>query len=484
MKNPSSRLASAGYLGLAIMLSASTGVADDAADPVSPLLARIRASAMESSWAWNQLEILTDSIGPRLSGSPQLDAAIHQIADQMRSLGARVVLQPTKVPHWIRGEENAQLTDYAGRPAGSVQNIRLTSLGGSSPTPLAGLESRVIVVRDLDELKSRASQVHGAIVLFNSRFDQRLADNGLAREAYHQAAKYRNSGPSEAAVLGASAALVRSVGGAEYRLPHTGWTDWKPNQAPIPAAALSAEDADLVARLAQRGPVKMRLVIGSHQLQDTDSFNVIADWPGTAVPDEVVVVSGHLDSWDLGTGATDDGIGVAAAAGVIQVLQQLNLHARRTIRFVAWTDNEAGLRGAQKYFDEYESSVTTHCAAIEDDVGEGRAIGIIAAVPDSDVSLLRPVTIALDPIGAMVIQRSDGNVGDDIEPLQIAGVPGFAPLADRRHSFDYHHTAADTLDKVSPLDLRSHVATMTVLAYFLADRPACLARFKIHPAGS
>ena len=187
---------------------------------------------------------------------------------------------------------------------------------------------------------------------------------------------------------------------------------------------------------------------------------------------------------DLGTGATDDGVGVIAAAGVIQVLQQLNLHARRSIRFVAWTDNEAGLRGAQTYFAAHESSVTEHCAAIEDDVGEGRALGIIAAVSDSDVSSLRPVSIALKPIGATVIQRSGGNVGDDIEPLQIAGVPGFAPLADRRHSFDYHHTAADTLDKVSPFDLRSHVATMAVLAYFLADRPECLARFRIHPAGT
>jgi len=484
MKNTSFRRVAAGHFLLATMLSASNVVGEDGPDAAIPLLATIRTTAMESGWAWNELETLTDSIGPRLSGSSQLDAAIHQLADQMRTLGASVTLQPTKIPHWIRGEEHAELTDYAGRPVGLIQNLRLTSLGGSSPTPLAGLESRVIVVRDFAELKSRASEVHGAIVLFDAKFDQRLADNGLARKAYHQAAKYRNSGPSEAAALGASAALVRSLGGAEYRLPHTGWTDWKHYQAPIPAAALSAEDADLVARLAQRGPVKMKLVIGSHRLQDAVSFNVIADWPGNERPDEIVVVSGHLDSWDLGTGATDDGVGVAAAAGVIQVLQHLNLHARRSIRFIAWTDNEAGLRGAETYFKEHESAVTKHCAAIEDDVGEGRALGIIASVSGSDVSLLQPVTMALDPIGATVIDRSDGNVGDDIEPLQIAGVPGFAPLVDRRHSFDYHHTAADTLDKVNPVDLRSHVATMAVLAYFLADRPECLARFKISPAGS
>jgi carboxypeptidase Q len=484
MKSTLFRWGASGHVLLVIMLSASNAVGGDATDSASPVLAKIRASAMGSDWAWNQLESLTDSIGPRLSGSSQLDVAIHQISDQMRSLGARVVLQPTKIPHWIRGEEHAELTDYAGRPDRLTQNLRLTSLGGSSSTESAGLESRVIVVRDLDELKSRALEVRGAIVLFNVRFDQRLADNGLAREAYRQVAKYRNSGPSEAAALGASAALVRSLGGAEYRLPHTGWTDWKPNQTPIPAAALSAEDADLVSRLSTRGPVKMRLIIGSHQVKDADSFNVIADWPGTELPNEVVVVSGHLDSWDLGTGATDDGVGVAAAAGVIQVLQQLNLHARRSIRFIAWTDNEAGLRGAQAYFDAQVSLATAHCAAIEDDVGEGRALGIIAAISGPDVSLLRPVTTALDPIGATMVERSDGNVGDDIEPLQIAGVPGFAPLVDRRHSFDYHHTAADTLDKVNSLDLRSHVATMAVLAYFLADRPGCLARFKIRPAGS
>lgn len=480
MKQRSILWTAAGHLLLVVMLTASTAAGGDTPDAASPLLARIRASAMDSDWAWDRLESLTDSIGPRLSGSTQLDAAIHQIADEMQSLGARVTLQPTRIPHWVRGEEHAELTDYAGRSAGLTQRISLTALGGSPPTQPAGLVSRVIVVRDLDELKSRASEARGAIVLFNARFDQRLADNGLAREAYHRAAKYRNTGPSEAAALGASAALVRSLGGAEYRLPHAGWTDWKPGQAPIPAAAISAEDADLVTRLLRRAPVTMKLVIDSHQLPDADSFNVIADWPGTELPNEFVVVSGHLDSWDLGTGATDDGVGVAAAAGVIRVLQQLHLRPRRSVRFIAWTDNEAGLRGAQAYFDKQDSPATTHCAAIEDDVGQGRALGIIAAVSGADVSSLGPVTTALDPIGAAMILRSEGNAGDDIEPLQIAGVPGFAPLVDRRHSFDYHHTAADTLDKVDPADLRTHVATMAVLAYFLADRPQCLARFRLH----
>jgi hypothetical protein len=467
-------------VAVVLITSDALGQTHEAAD--MHVLKMIRESAMTSEWSWDELETLTDSIGPRLSGSPGLDAAIHQVADRMRLLGAQVRLQSVKVPHWVRGEERAELTDFVGRPAGTVQSLRLTTLGGSSSTPQSGLEARVVVVRDFDELKSRASEVRGAIVLFDVRFDQRLADNGMARVAYHQAVRYRNSGPSEAAALGASAALLRSVGGAEYRLPHTGWTDWKNKQAPIPAAALSAEDSDLVTRLAARGPVKVKLVIGAHQLQDADSFNVIADWPGTESPDELVVVSGHLDSWDLGTGATDDGIGVAAAAGVIKVLQQLNLHPRRTVRFIAWTDNEVGLRGGESYLKANETTVIKHCAAIEDDTGEGRALGLYAAVSPSAIASLTPVTTALAPIGAAVIDRTDGNVGDDIEPLQIAGVPAFAPLTDRRHSFDFHHTAADTLDKVTPLDLRSHVATMAVLTYFLADRPDCLSRFPIEVA--
>ena len=315
-------------------------------------LAQVRSAAMNSDWAWKRLEDLTDKIGPRLSGSTQQAAAIAQVADAMRALGAQVTLQPAKVPHWVRGDERAELTDYPGHPDGVTQALHLTALGGSSATAASGLEARVIVVRDFDELRAKTGEVRGNIVLFESRFDQRLADNGRAGAAYEQAGEYRFNGPAEAASLGAAAALVRSIGGADYRLPHTGMTIWKDKQAPIPAAALAAEDADLIVRLAARGPVSMKLLLTPQALPDADSFNVIADWPGTELPNEYVVVSGHLDSWDLGTGATDDGIGAMAAAGVIQVLQQLNLHPRRTIRFIGWANEENGGRGSQAYFPD------------------------------------------------------------------------------------------------------------------------------------
>jgi carboxypeptidase Q len=442
-------------------------------------LGRIRDAAMHDDWAFEHLAALTDRIGPRLSGSPQLTAAIAQVADAMRALGATVTLQPARVPHWVRGEEQAELVDYPGRLAGMVQHLHLTTLGGSSATAAAGLTARVVVVHSFDELHARAKEIPGAIVLFASHFDQRLADNGRAGDAYDQNGTNRFVGPSTAAALGAAATLVRSVGGAIYRLPHTGVTLWNDKQAPTPAAALAAEDADLIDRLAGAGPVTMKLVLTPRTLPDVDSSNVIADWPGREKPDEVVIVSGHLDSWDLGTGATDDGVGVMAAAGVIDVLRQLDLHARRTIRFVGWTNEENGGRGSKAYFAAVANAPESQVAAIESDEGAGRAIGVSAAVTADSLAKLEPVMQALAPIGATALSRQEQELGADIAPLQHAGVPGFEPTVDARHYFDYHHTAADTLDKVDPENLRTQVATMAVLAYFLADSPEPLPRFKV-----
>lgn len=465
-----------------IVLCATSGWASDlpAATLANPgmaeTLARLRNAAMSSDWAWQQLEALTDRVGPRPAGSAGQAAAVVLMAGAMRALGAQVTLQPTKVPHWVRGEEHADLTEYPGRPDGLKQHLHLTALGSSAATPATGLEAPVIVIHDFEDLHARAAQIRGKIVLFESRFDQRLAENGQAGAAYMQSGEYRIKGPAEAAALGAVGALVRSIGGASYRLPHTGVTRWDDHQAPIPAAALAAEDADLIFRLAARGTVTMRLWLTPVTLPDADSFNVIADWPGTERPNEYVIVSGHLDSWDLGTGATDDGVGVVAAAGVLGVLQQLQLHARRSIRFIAWADEENGGHGPVAYMKSASGLIANQCAAIESDLGAGRAIGIEASVTKDSLTTLRPVISALAPLGATVLQPQEGEVGTDIGPLQEAGVPGFAPMVDTRRYFDYHHTAADTLDKVDPYNLQTQVATMTALAYFLAQSESCLPR--------
>jgi carboxypeptidase Q len=466
------------YAGLALGAAAPTKPDDHAR--LADVLAQVRTAAMSSDWAWRRLQVLTDRVGPRLAGSAGQAAAIAQVAAAMRALGAQVTLQPTKVPHWVRGEEHADLTSYAGRPEGVVQHLHLTALGASAATPAAGLEAQVMVVHDFDDLHAHAAQVRGKIVLFDSRFDQQLAENGQAGAAYMQSGQYRVHGPAAAAALGAVAALVRSIGGADYRLPHTGVTRWEDRQAPIPAAALAAEDADLILRLAADGPVSMKLWLTPVTLPDADSFNVIADWPGTERPNEYVIVSGHLDSWDLGTGATDDGVGVMAAAGVLQVLQQLRLHARRSVRFIGWADEENGGHGPVAYMASASGAIANQCAAIESDLGAGRTIGIEAAVAKGSLPAVRPVIEALMPLGASVLQPHEGEVGSDIGPLQAAGGPGFAPLLDTRHYFDYHHTAADTLDKIDPRNLQLQVATMATLAYFLADGESCLPRV---PAG-
>jgi hypothetical protein len=462
------------YAGLGLAADATPG--SKAKPAPADILARLRDAAMSSDWAWQRLEELTDRVGPRPAGSAGLAAAIMQMAGAMRALGAQVTLQPTKVPHWVRGEERADLTEYPGRPEGLAQHLHLTALGGSAATPETGLEAPVVVVHDFEELRARGAQVRGKIVLFDSRFDQRLADNGQAGAAYMDSGRYRVEGPAKAAALGAAAALVRSIGGAEFRLPHTGLTRWADHQAPIPAAALAAEDADLILRLAAQGVVSVKLWLTPVTLPDADSFNVIADWPGSERPDEYVIVSGHLDSWDLGTGATDDGVGVIAAAGVLEVLRELQLHPRRSIRFIGWADEENGGHGPSAYMNSPGGAVATQCAAIESDMGAGRALGIEAAVAKATLGTLQPVINALAPLGATVLQPHEGEVGSDIGPLQAAGVPGFAPMVDTRHYFDYHHTAADTLDKVDPRNLQTQVATMATLAYFLADADTCLPR--------
>jgi Zn-dependent M28 family amino/carboxypeptidase len=304
--------------------------------------------------------------------------------------------------------------------------------------------------------------------LFDVPFDQHMADRGLAGQAYGQGSAYRRDGPRLAAELGAAAALVRSVGGATYRIAHTGSTGLQDN-ARIPAAAVTAEDAMLMSRLAKRGPLSMKLVLTPQNLPDADSYNVIADLPGTDKPDEVVIVSGHLDSWDLATGAHDDAAGVASAMAVLETLKKLDYRPRRTIRMIAWMNEENGTRGARGYLAAEQANAEKHIGAIESDNGAGRPFGLRASVPATSSKLFAPLQAALQPIGAGVFRREDALGTGDLSGLERAGVPSFAPLIDTSAYFDYHHTPADTLDKVDPDHLRRHVALMAATSWFLAN---------------
>ena len=309
-------------------------------------LKQLQQAALASDYAWRQVAHLTNNIGPRLSGSPQAQHAIEYVAAELKALGLKVQLEKVMVPHWVRGEETAALVQFPGQAAGTTQKIVLTALGDSVATPAAGLTADVLAVRDFAELQSLGKEkVAGKIVLFNHTFDDRMAAQGLGGEAYGEAVVYRSDAPSAAARLGAVAALVRSVGGAAYRLPHTGMTKYAGDAPKVPAAAVTEEDADLIAALTPQGLVRMHLLLTPEQLPDAVSYNVIGDLKGSEHPEQVVIVSGHLDSWDLGTGAIDDAAGVAVAMQAANLVRQLGLHPRRTIRVITWMNEENGLRG-------------------------------------------------------------------------------------------------------------------------------------------
>jgi carboxypeptidase Q len=440
-------------------------------------LKRIQQAALASDYALRQVSYLSNNIGPRLSGSAQAEAAVEYVAGEMRRLGCEVTLEKVMVPHWVRGEETASLVSWPGQGKGTTQKVVLTALGGSVATPPAGITAQVIVVNSFDELNALGREkVAGKIVLYNEKFDDRMAKQGFGEEAYRQAVTYRGRGASAAARLGAVASLIRSVGGAQYRLPHTGSTRYAADAPQIPAAAVTGEDADMIARLASEGAVSMHLLLTPKTLPDVVSYNVIADYKGSERPDEVVIVSGHLDSWDLGTGAIDDAAGVASAMQTIQLLKELNLRPRRTIRMIAWMNEENGLAGGRAYAKDYAAQAQNTVAAIEMDRGAGHPLGFVAKASAEAMEMLAPVSSVLEGSGAGLTRRETESPEADITPLAAAGVPAFGLWQDARTYFDYHHTAADTFDKVVPSELAENAAVMSVLAFALADMPQAIPR--------
>ncbi len=437
---------------------------------------KIQQAALGSDYAYRELAHLANNIGPRLSGSLQAQAAVEYVAGELRKLGLEVKLEKVMVPHWVRGEETGALTEYPSMAPGTNQKIVLTALGGSVATPNDGLTAEVVVVNDFDQLQALGRKgVAGKIVLFNAKFDQQLADNGFADVAYGQAVIYRGIGASAAARLGAVAALNRSAGGADYRLPHTGALRYADDAPKIPAAALAAEDADLLAHLTSEGKVRMHLVLTPQTLPDAASYNVIGDLKGSEHPEQIVIVSGHLDSWDLGRGAIDDGAGVGVAMQAAQLLRQLHLRPKRTLRVIAWMNEENGTRGALAYAKDYQNEIANHFAAIETDLGAGHPLGFYAQGKPELLILLQPLASILQSQGAGVTRLVE-ETGTDVEPLGAAGVPTFAPIQDSRTYFNYHHTAADTLDKVNPKELQENCAVVAALAYTLASMPQSLPR--------
>ena len=437
-------------------------------------LESIKATALQDDYAWQRLAHLTENIGARPAGFPASNAAVEYVASQMRELGLDVHLEPIKVRHWVRGAESAELIDYPGHIPGTQQKIILTALGGSTSTENDGITAEILVVNNFAELQTLGrNEVNGKIILFNAKFDPRKVEAGAAFNAYRETVPYRESGPQAAAALGAVAALVRSIGSADYRLPHTGDSD----AAGIPAAAVTAEDADLIAHLAAQGPVRMHLTLTPRKLPDEISYNVIGDLKGTEHPEQIVIVSGHLDSWDLGTGATDDAAGVVIALETAQLLQQLHLRPKRTVRVIAWMGEETDGAGSAQYKKENQSDFPHHIAAIESDVGAAHPLGFSLKMSKAAVEALQPLQEILNSIGATVFQEASRLPGvTDIAPMSEDGVPIIGILQDTRNYYAYHHSAADTLDKVVPSELRENAAAVAVMAYALAEMRDSLPR--------
>ena len=439
-------------------------------------LKRLQQAALSSDYAYRQVAHLANNIGPRLSGSAQAAKAVEYIANELKAIGCEVQLEKVMVPRWVRGEETAALVQFPGQAENTIQKIVLCALGPSVATPANGITADVIAVRNFDELKSLSrDKVAGKIVLFNYPFDKQMAAEGRGNEAYGEAVVYRSDGPSAAARQGAVACLIRSVGGADYRLPHTGQTDYASDAPKIPAGAVTAEDADLIADLVRQGPVKMKLVLTPQILPNVESANVIGDIKGSEHPEQVVVVSGHLDSWDLGTGAIDDGAGVAVSMEAANLIQRLHLKPKRTIRVIAWMNEENGSAGSKQYAKDHEKEWMNHFAAMETDGGAGHPLGINIKGKSEVKKMLAPVAAILQESGAGVLNFVE-HCGADIEPLEKADVPAFSPIQDSRFYFNYHHTAADTLDKIVPKELAENSAVVAVVTYALANMEQPLPR--------
>jgi hypothetical protein len=448
-------------LSLTLLAAGACHAADspNLADQYRPVAGKLIDAALADTDGYNRLAYLCYRIGNRLSGSAALEKAIAWSADEMRAAGlSNVRVIPVKVPHWVRGAESGRIVAPLDKP------LHLLGLGMSVGTPPGGITADVVAVSSFDELASLGREkVQGKIVVYNEPYT-----------GYGPTRVYRSSGPSRAAALGAVAALVRSATPLAMQAPHTGEMSYDDHQPKIPAAAVSLEDAMMIARFYAEGvPVKVHIEMGAHMEPDADSGDVIGEIPGRESPEEVVVIGGHIDSWDVGQGAQDDGASIMACLQALALMHKLGLQPRRTIRVAFWVNEENGGRGGEAYRAFVGARIRNHVAAIEMDGGAEAPLGFGAGADQNSVAMLQQIGTLLERVGAGEITGGGG--GSDIEPLIRDGVPGLSERTVGTHYFDWHHSEADTLDKVNPEDFRKNVAALAVMGYVLADMPGRLA---------
>lgn len=464
---------------LAACFGAHAADSPDLKAQYQPAADRLIDAALQDKAGYEKLTYLCDRIGNRLSGSESLPKAITWAAEQMRKDGfVNVVTPPVKVPHWVRGSESGSILSPVVRP------LHMLGLGMSVGTQPGGITADAVVVSTFDELTALGSAVKGKAVVFDAPY-----------QGYGQTVMYRLAGASAAAKQGAVAVLVRSITPLALQQPHTGAMQYAEGVPKIPAAAISIEDATLLHRLQGSGASpRIHLEMAAHMEPDADAANVIGEIPGSEHPEEVVVMGGHIDSWDVGQGAQDDGSGIMATLEAATLIHQLGLKPKRTIRVVFWVNEENGGRGGEAYLKWVGDKLKNHVAAIEMDEGAERPLGFgygpftgmrrarpgqppvtpqpPSAEQQASMQICQQIASLLTRIGADKVNAGGG--GSDIEPIANKGVPSLSPTTSGGHYFDWHHTQADTVDKVDPDDFRKNIAVLAVLSYVLADMPGKL----------
>ncbi|KAM8811861.1 carboxypeptidase Q [Eudromia elegans] len=409
--------------------------------------------------SYERLAVFADTIGPRLSGSKNLDAAIKYMFRALQEDGLENVhLEPVKVPHWERGEEFAMMLEPRNH------SIAILGLGSSIATPPEGIKAEVIVVASFDELRRRAPEAKGKIVVYNQPFI-----------TYWQSVQYRSRGAVEAAQVGAVASLIRSAASLSIHSPHTGWQNYQPGVPQIPTACISVEDAEMMSRMSQRGTkIVVYLKLGAKTYPDSISFNTVAEIVGSKFPEQIVLVSGHLDSWDVGQGAMDDGGGAFISWEALSLVKDLGLRPKRTLRLVLWTGEEQGGVGAEQYYQLHKENISNFDVVMESDEGTFKPMGLAFTGTDEARDIVKEIMTLLLPINITDIY--DSADGTDIDYWMKAGVPGASLRDDISKYFWFHHSHGDTMTVQDPNQMNLCAAVWTVVSYVIADMEEMLPR--------
>ncbi|HEX8234223.1 MAG TPA: M28 family peptidase [Caulobacteraceae bacterium] len=445
---------------LSLFLFAAFAQAQSPSVASPAVAAQLRDRALTDSTAFDVVESLTTEVGPRLAGSPGARRAAEWGAAKLKALGfTNVRLEPYTVTAWERGAESAEiLAPYPHR-------LVILGLGKTVSTPPQGIEAEAVVFPSLAEmLAAPPGSLTGKIAIVTQKMTRTQDGSG-----YGAAVRARGIGASEAARRGAVAFMLRSVSTAENRSPHTGTMNYQPDAPRIPAAALSPSDADLIDRMAARKrPIRIRLNLQNRTTENAPAWNVVGEIRGREKPNEAVVIGGHLDAWDPGTGAHDDAAGIGITTAAAKLIGDLKRPPRRTIRVVMWGSEETGGAGAA-YQKAHAGETPSTVIAGESDLGGDRAWALRLPAGAADAPQLAPLPALLAPLKIFIHQEPARFGGSDTEELQEAGVPVFSFAQDAGRYFDWHHSPDDTLDKIDPEQLNQNVAAWAAFLWLVAD---------------